>query len=60
MNLQHISFDQINPAPYNPRKNLKPAILSTTSSSGASMSSAASNRWCGISAAATSSADTSG
>ncbi len=24
MNLQHISFDQINPAPYNPRKNLKP------------------------------------
>lgn len=24
MNLQHIPFDQINPAPYNPRKNLKP------------------------------------
>ncbi len=24
MNLQRISFDQINPAPYNPRKNLKP------------------------------------
>ena len=24
MNLQQITFDQINPAPYNPRKDLKP------------------------------------